>query len=142
VTQWRRRMAGACVLAAVVLSLSCAVNDDQGTVIPGTTTGQGMAIEFRSRTDPPASGENAVEVTVTKDGVPVTDATVVVTFSMPAMPSMNMPEMRSDTTLTHDAGGRYRGTGVLSMAGTWNVVVKVSRGPDELGSHRLNVIAK
>jgi hypothetical protein len=72
----------------------------------------------------------------------VTDATVTTVFSMPAMPSMNMPAMRSTATLAHDAAGRYRGTGQLSMGGTWNVTVTVSRGPDELGRKTFSIIAK
>jgi hypothetical protein len=105
--------------------------------------GQKVAIGFRSEPDPPRSGNNAIEITVTgPDGSPVTDATVTTVFSMPAMPSMNMPAMRSETPMTHDAGGRYRGDGQLSMSGTWNVTVNVSRGGEELGSRSLSVVAK
>jgi len=105
--------------------------------------GQGLAIDFRSEPDPPESGDNALEVAVKRaDGSPVTDATVTVTFSMPAMPSMNMPAMRSAATLAHEASGRYRGTGQLSMDGTWNVLVTVTKGPDELGRKSLSVVAK
>jgi hypothetical protein len=54
---------------------------------------------------------------------------------------MNMPAMRSDAPLTHAGGGRYSGTGRLSMGGTWNVTVRVSRGTEELGSRKLSVVA-
>ena len=141
-TQSYRRMARAWLPMVALASLACSTSDGQATLVPGTTTGEGMTIEFRSESDPPTSGDNAIEVTVRKDGTPVADATVTAVFSMPAMPSMNMPEMHSDTVLTHQGNGRYRGTGRLTMAGTWNVVVKVSRGSEELGSHRLNVVAK
>ena len=43
-------------------------------------------------------GDNTFEVMVTQDGKPVTDAMVSTEFYMPAMPSMNMPEMRTKTT--------------------------------------------
>jgi hypothetical protein len=109
---------------------------------PAATT-QDLAIEFRSEPDPPEAGDNTFEVTVKQpDGSPVTDATVRTVFSMPAMPSMNMPAMRSTATLAHEASGRYRGTGQLSMGGTWNVTVTVSRGPEELGSKKFSVVAK
>ncbi len=102
-----------------------------------------MAIEFRSEPGPPASGDNTFEVTVTQpDGSPVTDATVEAVFSMPAMPSMNMPAMRSTAALPHQGSGRYRGDGQLSMSGTWNVIVTVSRGAEELGRRNLSLIAK
>ena len=107
------------------------------------SAGQGVAIEFRSEPDPPASGDNTFEVVVTQpDGSPVTDATVEAVFSMPAMPAMNMPAMRSTAALAHEGAGRYRGIGQLSMGGTWNVTVTVSRGAEELGRRNLSVIAK
>jgi len=126
------------------------------TAAPGTTTalespvanqadaaGQGVAIAFRSEPSPPASGENTFEVVVTDpDGSPVTDATIEAVFSMPAMPSMNMPAMRSTAPLTHEGSGRYRGSGQLSMAGTWNVIVTASRGAEEIGRTNFSVIAK
>lgn len=80
-------------------------------------------------------------MTVTENGVPVTDATVSAVFSMPAMPAMNMPAMQTAAAPVSQGEGRYRGTGVLSMAGTWNILVTVSRGHIELGSHRLSIIA-
>jgi Cu(I)/Ag(I) efflux system membrane fusion protein/cobalt-zinc-cadmium efflux system membrane fusion protein len=101
-----------------------------------------LTVTFASRPDPPAEGENAFEVTVVgSDGSPVTDATVTTVFSMPAMPSMNMPAMRSDATLAHEGDGRYRGTGRLEMGGTWNVAVTVARGSEELGTRRFSVVA-
>jgi len=101
-----------------------------------------MEIGFRSESAPLSSGENTFVVTVTKDGTPVTDAAVTAVFSMPAMPSMNMPEMRSTATLTPDGDGRYRGPGHLSMAGTWNVRVTVTRDSKELGTKNLSIVAK
>jgi hypothetical protein len=104
---------------------------------------QGIAIDFRSEPDPPRAGDNTFDVTVRQpDGSPVSDATVTTVFSMPAMPAMNMPAMRSAMTLAHGAAGRYRGTGQLSMGGTWNVTVTVSRGAEELGRKNFSVIAR
>jgi hypothetical protein len=108
----------------------------------GPATG-GLAIDFRSEPDPPKSGSNALQVVVKDaEGKPVNDASVKVVFSMPAMPSMNMPAMRTETTLAPEADGRYKGTGDLSMAGTWNVAVTVSRGAEELGTRKLSIVAK
>jgi Cu(I)/Ag(I) efflux system membrane fusion protein/cobalt-zinc-cadmium efflux system membrane fusion protein len=66
----------------------------------------GLGITFSSRPDPPRTGENTFEVTV-KDaqGQPVIDATVEVTFFMPAMPTMGMPAMQSRAALAQAGGG-------------------------------------
>ena len=61
---------------------------------------------------------------------------------MPAMPSMNMPAMRSDAPLSPQGGGVYRGTGQLSMSGTWNVDVAISRKATGLGRAKFSVVAK
>lgn len=109
---------------------------------PSAATSQDLAIDFRSEPDPPKAGDGTFEVTVKQpDGSPVTDATVTTVFSMPAMPSMNMPAMRTETTLAHAGSGRYRGTGQLTMSGTWNVTVTVSRGSEELGRKNFSVVA-
>jgi hypothetical protein len=137
-----RLTVGMMFLGAALVATACTNGYAPARVTPGTTTGEGMTIEFRSHSDPPKFGDNTFEVTVRKDGAPVSDAIVTAEFSMPAMPSMNMPEMHSAATLESQGDGRYRGTGQLSMAGTWNVVVKVLRGAEELGSHRLSIVAK
>ena len=148
-----RRMFGAGlgigVLGLFLLTAACGHAETGGGGIAGGSVPAagsrqgGMAIDFRSEPDPPKSGQNALQVDLKQpDGSPVTDANVKVVFSMPAMPSMNMPAMRSETTLTHDSAGRYRGTGDLSMAGTWNVAVTVSRGGAEVGTRNLSIVAK
>ncbi len=109
----------------------------------GQAAGGALDITYRTQPDPPRSGNNVVEVTVRQaDGSPVTDAAVTAVFSMPAMPSMNMPAMRSDATLAHAAAGTYRGTGELSMAGTWTVTLTVKRGDQEIGVKNFSVVAK
>jgi YtkA-like len=109
---------------------------------PAAQTSQGVSVQFTSEPNPPVSGDNQIEVMVMENGAPVTDATVEAVFSMPAMPSMNMPAMRSAAPLTHAGDGRYRGTGELSMSGTWNVTVTAARGGQEIGRTNLSVVAK
>ena len=143
----RRSAASAVWILMLSLAVAgCGGNSETretGSVSQPAGSRQGLAIDFRSEPDPPKSGQNAVEVDVKNpDGTPVTDATVKVVFSMPAMPSMNMPAMKTETTLAHDSGGRYRGEGALQMAGTWNVNVMVSRGAEEIGSRNLSIVAK
>lgn len=110
---------------------------------PAAMSGQSVTIAYASRPDPPTSGDNAIDVTVkTPDGSPVTDAAVAAVFSMPAMPSMNMPAMSSQAALMHAGEGVYRGTSHLSMGGTWNVTITVARGGAELGAMRFSVVTK
>lgn len=135
-----RPMMSVALLLLVATASACSGGDAQGTLTPGTTTGEGLQIEFRS--GQPATGDNPIEVTIRQNGAPVDDASVAAVFSMPAMPSMNMPEMRSTATLSPQRDGRYRGTGTLSMSGTWNVTVTASRGGQELGTHTLSLVAK
>ena len=140
------------LVVSSVLLAGCGNNGD-GTATSGTSSGgqvidaggaaDGLTVMFDSEPDPPAEGDNTFVVTVTRsDGSPVTDATVTTVFSMPAMPSMNMPAMRSEAALDHEAEGRYRGTGQLEMGGAWNVAVTVARGSEELGSRRFSIVAK
>jgi nitrogen fixation protein FixH len=106
-------------------------------------TSEGVAIDFRSDPDPLKTGDNTIEVTVREtDGSPVTDASVTAVFSMPAMPTMNMPAMRAEAPLTHVEAGRYRGTGQLSMSGTWNVAVTASREGQPIGRRTFSIVAK
>ena len=137
-----RRSQCAWILIAGLAAITCSTSEVPPAVTQGTTTGEGMDIRFRFESAPPTSGDNLFEVTVRKDGAPVADAAVTAVFSMPAMPSMNMPEMRSTATLTPAGNGRYRGAGRLSMAGTWNVRVTVVRDSQVLGTRSLSIVAK
>jgi hypothetical protein len=141
-------------IAVVVSILACGCTSNQeapstGTggqaapASPATTSAEGVAIDFRSQPDPPKSGDNTIEVTVRQsDGTAMTDAAVAAVFSMPAMPAMNMPAMRSEAKLAHVDGGLYRGMGLLSMAGTWNVTVTVTRHGEPVGRRSLSIVAK
>lgn len=130
-------MAILALAAAALLGAAC--SKDAST--PAVDAGNGLTISFRTLADP-TQGDNKVEAIVNQNGRPVTDAAVSVTFRMPAMPTMNMPEMRSTTPLTHEGDGRYVGTGQLEMTGTWNVSVTVVRGGTQMGSSRFTVVAK
>jgi Cu(I)/Ag(I) efflux system membrane fusion protein/cobalt-zinc-cadmium efflux system membrane fusion protein len=99
-------------------------------------------VTFTSQPDPPVTGDNAFAVTVMQGGQPVTDADVSVTFFMPAMPSMKMPEMRSSTQLKHEGGGRYTGMGNVMMAGGWDVTVVATRGGQQIASRTFDVTAQ
>jgi RND family efflux transporter MFP subunit len=106
-------------------------------------TAAGTQIAFRTVPDPPKIGDNQMEATV-KDagGKPIDDAEVTVQFFMPAMPTMNMPAMRSEAKLAPAGGGIYRGSGQVMMAGRWDATVTVVRGGQRLGTRQLPVVAR
>ena len=75
--------------------------------------------------NPPVANDNEVGITI-KDasGKPVTDAKVKVDYSMPAM--VGMPPMNYKTEAALQ-GEEYKATLGLSMSGSWNVAVKITR---------------
>jgi hypothetical protein len=76
--------------------------------------------------NPPVMGKNSVDVSV-KDakGAAVTDAKVVVEYSMPAMTGMPAMNYKTNADLKGDT---YKAVIEPSMSGSWNVAVKISRG--------------
>jgi len=75
--------------------------------------------------NPPTTGKNNMEITIADSaGKAVTDAKVVVSYSMPPMPGMAPMNYKTDTELK---GAAYRATLNYSMAGSWNNEIRVTR---------------
>jgi len=109
----------------------------------GPATGAQLDIALRTVPDPPRVGENQLEAIVRDaGGRPVDGAEVTVELYMPAMPTMNMPAMRSEAKLLPAGGGAYRGPAQVLMAGRWDATVTVTRGGRRLGSRQLPVVAR
>jgi len=89
--------------------------------------------------NPPVTGNNNMEIAI-RDGAGkvVTDAKVVVEYSMPPMPGMPAMNYKTDAALK---GDKYKAIMNLSMAGPWNVTVRVTRA-DKTQSARFTVDAK
>lgn len=142
------RLGGLIALNVMAVACSRGAEPASKTATPtsaaeaSSASDSGISIAFKSDPDPPEAGDNAVEVTVKQAGAPVSDATITAVFYMPAMPSMNMPEMRSSFNLEHKGNGVYRGDGQLVMSGTWNVTVTASRQGEQIASKKFSVIAK
>jgi nitrogen fixation protein FixH len=132
------------VLSTGLVAASCTASHDAAPAAAAQTVSTPqMTVTFASEPGPLTTGDNKILVTVKQpDGTPIADGNVTAVFSMPAMPSMNMPAMRSDATLTPQGNGVYRGTGQLSMAGTWSVALSVSRSGQPLGTAQFSVVAK
>jgi len=82
-------------------------------------------VEVKIDKNPPVVGDNNITVEI-KDasGKYVTDAKVTVDYSMPAMPGMPAMNEKADTALK---GNEYRAKMVLSMAGSWNISIRITR---------------
>ena len=91
---------------------------------------QGMAadylVDIKMDKGPPVVGANNIEIVVTdKGGKAVTDAKVLVTASMPAMPGMPAVENKAEAK---PDGGKYKAKIDLSQGGSWNMYVRVIQG--------------
>ncbi len=75
--------------------------------------------------NPPIVGDNNMTIAV-KDasGKTVTDAKVTVAYMMPAMPGMPAMNYKTDAAAR---GGVYTAKMTLSMAGSWNITIKVTK---------------
>src|SRR5262245_59752805 len=101
------------------------------------------SIELTTLPDPLKAGPETLTAKVRQaDGTPIADAAVTVVAAMAAMPSMNMPAMRSEAQLSAVGGGVYRGPVDVLTAGRWDVTVIVTRGGERLGSKQLTLIAR
>ena len=83
-------------------------------------------VQVKIDKNPPVVGDNNMEIEI-KDaaGKYVTDAKVKVDYGMPAMPGMPAMNYKNDAELK---GNKYKATMNLSMSGSWNIAVKMTRG--------------
>ena len=95
-------------------------------------------VTVKNQPAPPRTGENALLVEVRDAaGKPVRGATVTVVVSMPAMGAM--PYMESRGRVSETAPGKYRVAYGLSMAGDWDVTLRIAaRGEEAEGRWRLS----
>jgi hypothetical protein len=102
----------------------------------------GVAVTVRTSPDPPRTGDNQIEVRVVDaERRPVADAEVQVLLSMPPMPAMDTPAMRSKVHLNPSEAGVYRGSSTISMTGRWDVSVNVLlRGRPIATSHTMLLV--
>ena len=82
-------------------------------------------VEVKIDKNPPVVGDNNITIEI-KDssGKYVTDAKVKVDYSMPAMPGMPAMNYKTDAELK---GNEYRAKMNLSMSGSWNISVKITK---------------
>jgi len=82
-------------------------------------------VEVRIDKNPPVVGDNNIAIDVRDAaGKNVTDAKVVVDYSMPAMPGMPAMNYKTDAELK---GNSYKAVMNLSMSGSWNIAIKITK---------------
>jgi hypothetical protein len=109
-------------LLGITLLLTIVVASTAGAM---TKKAGDYTVDVAMERNPPVMGKNTVEIGVKdKMGKGVTDARVTVEYSMPGMPGMPAMSYKSDAELK---GGTYRAVISPSMAGSWNVAIKVTR---------------
>jgi RND family efflux transporter MFP subunit len=110
---------------------------------PAAPANNAFKLAFRMEPDPPQGAkENKIHVTLTDAaGKPVTDAQVRLTFTMPAMPAMNMPQMQNGAELKW-TGSEYTGPIQIIMAGGWNVSIEARRGGELVATSQVHVNAR
>jgi hypothetical protein len=110
-------------MASIVFVLMVGVAFAANTI---TKKAGDYTVDFSMDKNPPVMGKNNVDVAVKdKTGSPVTDAGVVVEYSMPAMSGMPAMSYKSSATLK---GDKYVAVIEPSMAGSWNLAVKITKG--------------
>ena len=89
--------------------------------------------------NPPVVGDNNMSIEI-KDasGKFVTDAKVLVEYSMPAMPGMPAMNYKTDASVK---GNEYAAKMNLSMSGSWNIAIKSTRA-GKISTMKFTVDAK
>jgi hypothetical protein len=127
------------LLATTVISAypSAARAQDKPMAMPAKAK-----IELTTAPSPAQKVCNTVKVKLTNpEGKPISGAEVTVTFFMAAMPSMNMPEMKTVIKGMDKGAGMYEGEGDLGSAGMWQVTVMAKQNGETLAIKKLTVKA-
>ena len=91
---------------------------------------------------PAQKGSNTIRVKLTDPaGKPIVGAQVTVTFFMAAMPTMNMPEMKTVIKGADKGGGMYEGKGDLGSGGMWQVTITAEQKGQTIATKKLTVKA-
>ena len=113
------------------------------TSTSAATPASAYKLTFKMEPDPPQGAkQNTIHVGLTDaSGKAVSDAQVRLTFTMPAMPAMNMPEMKNGAELRW-TGSEYTGPIQILTAGGWNVGIEARRGNEVLATSQTHINAR
>jgi membrane fusion protein, copper/silver efflux system len=116
----------------------------QGQAANVNTAVGAARIELHAAPELKGGADNAFQATLTDaSGKAIGDAQVTVTLVMPAMPAMNMPEMKNSFELQWTAGQQmYVGKGNVPMAGNWTVLVEARKNGGVVATSHARLSAK
>ena len=121
-----------------------------GTFVPpppgaaaAATAGAAQAsVDLTTEPNPPRKGDNLIRVKITDEhGSPVSDAQVIVTFNMAAMPAMGMAAMHVPVSLAAKGNGIFEGSAALQSGGTWQVTILAKKHDQVLAGKQFSVNA-
>lgn len=82
-------------------------------------------VQVKIDKNPPVVGNNNIDIGVRdSSGKYITDAKVSIAYVMPAMPGMPAMKYNAEAEVK---GNEYKAKMDLSMAGSWNITVKITR---------------
>lgn len=127
------------IFAAVVLVLLFATGIVYAKEYEVTKKAGEYNVEVKIDKNPPVVGDNNIKIEI-KDasGNYVADAKVVVDYGMPAMPGMPAMNYKADA---ESKGNEYKAKMNLSMSGSWNVAIKITRA-GKISTMKFTVDAK
>jgi len=111
----------------------------------GATDASAAKLDFHADNNPLKAGDDNVfhVMLAGADGKPISDANITVALTMPAMPSMGMPEMKSSFELPWSDGEHaYTGKGQPPMSGSWNVTVEARKSGAVIATFHTHLSAK
>ncbi len=125
----------ALIFVVVVLAVGLAYAKDYEI----TKKAGDYTVQVRIDKNPPIVGKNNVLIEIRdKSGKTVSDAKVSLDYGMPAMPGMPAMNYKADA-MPH--GNTYHATMNLSMSGSWNIAVKISRA-GKMASAKFSIDAR
>jgi Cu(I)/Ag(I) efflux system membrane fusion protein/cobalt-zinc-cadmium efflux system membrane fusion protein len=99
-------------------------------------------VDLTTDPSPAQKGTNTVRVKLTDPtGKPISGADVTVTFFMAAMPSMNMPAMKTVVKGADKGAGIYEGKGDLGSGGMWQVTITAKQNGQTMATKKLAIKA-
>jgi RND family efflux transporter MFP subunit len=101
-----------------------------------------VKVDFSTDPNPPSKGANLFRVRLTEAGnVPVTGASVTVTFHIAAMPAMGMAAINSTATLIDKGNGLYEGTLSIGSGGDGQVTITARKNGQIIATKQLRMNA-
>lgn len=131
------------VLVVVLVTIGAGVHASVASAQDKPPATQAKAkVDLTTDPWPAQKGSNTVRVKLTDpQGKPIAGADVTVTFFMAAMPSMNMPAMKTVIKGADKGAGIYESKGDLGSGGTWQVTITAKQSGQTIATKKVTIKA-